>query len=454
MMVLATSRIDAATLETVSLGAPDTPGASAAPSLSLPAAAADRAWPIGPASAAMDWTVTTPTTTHSTTLMVPAARVRLQPLDSSARVAGRKVAASVTATRTGAMMLGTSEASPIAIAARPAPTSSRQLHCAARSSQIGTSPSTVTRGAPRGRPLRTSMTVPASATATATVGTAMIIPGMPPSAAPVGSATITRAGWSRTPFGSTLRAGIRPSNSTSATIRMARTSAVPMPPEASAASSTMMLVKMEPRYGTSPPKKTTTASGPAWGTPRTIRKISIETPRSVCPERGPPQVAAGGPHRHPARVEGPIAAPGRQALRRDADGTVPIQQEVERQEAGEHQDGDDRRGGAEHAHGARRQPGVELVGEVLHGRRQVGRQAGRDHPLGDLVDPAVHEGLDVRDRGEHGQDDQHDRPHEDPDDGERDDAGRLRLRPSATPQRVGRPGRRSRRSGRRRGWTP
>ena len=125
------------------------------------------------------------------------------------------------------------------------------------------------------------MTVPVRATATATVGTATIIPGMPPSAAPVGRATITRAGWSRTPFGSTLRAGIRPSKTTSATIRMARTSAVPMPPEASAASSTMMLVKMEPRYGTSPPKNTTTASGPAWGTPRTIRKTSIETPRSV-----------------------------------------------------------------------------------------------------------------------------------------------------------------------------
>ena len=104
-----------------------------------------------------------------------------------------------------------------------------------------------------------------------------------------------------------------------------------------------------------------------------------------CPEPGPPQVAAGGPHRHSARVEGPIAAPGRQALRRDADGTVPVQQEVERQEAGEHQDGDDRRRGPEHAERARRQPGVNWSVEALHGRRQVGRQAGRNHPLGDLV---------------------------------------------------------------------
>ncbi len=281
MIALVTSRIDVATLETVSLGTPDTPGARAFPSLSLPAAAADRAWPIGPARAARDWTVTKPTTTQSTTLMVPADRVRLQPLASRALVAGRKVAASVTATRTGAMMLGTSDARPMAMAARPAPTRSRQLHCAARSSQIGMSPSTVTRGAPRGRPLRTSMTVPARATATATVGTARIIPGTPASAAPVGRATITSAGWRRTPFGSTLRAGIRPSKTTSATIRTARIAAGTTPTVASATRSTTMLVKMEPRYGTRPPKNTTTASGPACGTPRTSRKTSIETPRSV-----------------------------------------------------------------------------------------------------------------------------------------------------------------------------
>ena len=95
-----------------------------------------------------DSDVTTVTVAHTTTLTTNDARPRVQPRRSSAATAGRNVAARVTATTIGPTTTGNCDRMATASPMRPTATSSRQLHCARRSSQAGMSPRTDTRTVP------------------------------------------------------------------------------------------------------------------------------------------------------------------------------------------------------------------------------------------------------------------------------------------------------------------
>ena len=195
--------------------------------------------------------------------------VRVIPRRSRARWAGMTVAARVMATTIGPMIRGTVAATatnrpPSASATRP-----RQLHWAKRSSHNGTAASAAPSSRSPGSP-RTSRTGPRIADTNTIVGTAMTIPRSPPRAAPMGRAISTTAGWTSAvrpySFGSRyLRTSSRP------TIRPNTRRPVWVPPWAMAARVTMITVMKAPRYGTRPAKKATTVSGPARGTPNTIR---------------------------------------------------------------------------------------------------------------------------------------------------------------------------------------
>ena len=93
-----------------------------------------------PPRAVSESDVTTATITHTRMLTTNDARPRVQPRCSSAATAGRNVAARVTATTIGPITTGNCDKMATASPMKPTATSSRQLHCARRSSQIGMSP--------------------------------------------------------------------------------------------------------------------------------------------------------------------------------------------------------------------------------------------------------------------------------------------------------------------------
>ena len=134
-----------------------------------------------------------------------------------------------------------------------------------------------------------------AATTRRSVGTATIIPRMPPSVAPIGRAMSTTAGW---------RVDGRPKTEVARTLprttyiapRSGRTGSAPSrsPPAPYAASSTIDgRHEARRRTGRSPRTRTMTASGPASGTPRSVRNDE-RRPRALMaaviavPRRYPP----------------------------------------------------------------------------------------------------------------------------------------------------------------------
>ena len=147
------------------------------------------------------WTTSTKVVATRTAVMIrnappviaSAARFLPQPRRRSRSTSGRNVAASTMARTTGTTTSGTWMTTAITNPMSAAPTSSRQLHCATRSSQPGTrpvrSPGSVCSGS------MTAMSAPATAVMKATTGTATNSPTIPATVAPAGSAMSTTAGW-------------------------------------------------------------------------------------------------------------------------------------------------------------------------------------------------------------------------------------------------------------------
>ena len=223
----------------------------------------------------MDRAVTTETAAHTTTLTTKDARPRVQPRRSSAATAGRNVAARVTATTIGPTTTGNCARMPTASPIRPTATSSRQLHCATRSSQAGMSPRTDTLAVPVVP--STSSTAPVTAVTTAIVGTATNMPVRPPIVNPIRRARRMTAGWSWSVRSDRYDASRRCSTTFRTTTISTRKRPVGTPPSARPASSRIPATKRPPMYGMNPAASTSTASGPASDTPIRVRTTKLNS---------------------------------------------------------------------------------------------------------------------------------------------------------------------------------
>ncbi len=246
-----------------------------APVPSIASEVSPTAWASLPASAATHRKVTMTIPAHSETMIRAEARIRLSPRAWSRARDGRKVAARVMATTIGPTTSGTRAASPTTRTSSAKPTSSRQLHWPSRSSQSGT-PSTVDPSATSRSP-RTSSSGSMVAATNPIVGTARIIPRTPANAAPIGRAMSTTAGWSVTVDRKIRVARTLPRTMYIATISANRMMAVWNPPAPYATSRSIAVVTNPPTYGMNAPNRTMTASGPANGTPSSVRNVKSAT---------------------------------------------------------------------------------------------------------------------------------------------------------------------------------
>ena len=121
----------------------------------------------------------------------------------------------------------------------------RQLNCATRSSQAGTSAGSG--GAGNGSTM--VFAAPATAMTTAVSGTAANRPMMPASSKPAGSATSTRAGWMLTVRPYTSGRTKEPRMAVRMPISKSIAMAGPGPSAARVTSRMMAVVTMPPKYG-------------------------------------------------------------------------------------------------------------------------------------------------------------------------------------------------------------